>query len=111
MATAFDELAKKIPPGDMGGKDPQMVTDYLGRANPALLSGQPALPTAAAPTPSTGPSGPSGEGAVGEKPATGLLAGPGGAVGDISGTPATAGGDTSSEGPTSDAVGGQLGGL
>src|SRR5437660_116701 len=109
MATAFDQLAEKIPKGDMGPDSPQMIRDYLGRSSPAILSGQPSLPTSAAPTPSTGPSGPSGKGVTGEKPATGLLAAPGGAVGDISGTSATTGGDTSSEGTPSDSVGGQGG--
>src|SRR5439155_7363689 len=36
-------------------------------------------------------------------------AGPGGAIGDVSGAPATTGGDTSGEGAPSDSVGGQGG--
>src|SRR5207253_10627185 len=86
MATAFDDLAQKIPSGDMSGQDsttPKVVTDYLGRQAPLAFSGQPALPSVAAPAPSAGPS----SGGAGEKAATGLLKPatglPGGAGGDV----------------------------
>src|SRR6266478_4888697 len=87
--SAFDELAQKIPPGAMGGKDPQMVTDYLGRSAPLSFSGQPALPSVAAPAPSTGPSGGPGAGGIGGGPSVVLKDAPGGgqieALGDLGG--------------------------